>query len=25
MSDISGREDDGIERMPLKTFTETAY
>ncbi|MBL1260771.1 MAG: DNA topoisomerase IV subunit A [Thiotrichaceae bacterium] len=25
MSDIQGREDDGIERMPLKTFTETAY
>ncbi len=25
MSDIQGREDDGIERMPLKTFTEKAY
>jgi len=25
MSDISGREDDGIERLPLKNFTETAY
>ena len=25
MSEIQGREDDGIERMPLKTFTEKAY
>jgi topoisomerase-4 subunit A len=25
MSDISRREDDGIERLPLKNFTETAY
>jgi len=25
MSDILGREDDGIERLPLKNFTETAY
>ncbi len=25
MSEIQGREDDGIERMPLKIFTEKAY
>jgi len=25
MSEIQGRHDDGIERMPLKTFTEKAY
>ena len=25
MSDIPRREDDGIERLPLKNFTETAY
>ncbi len=25
MSDIQGRQDDGIERMPLKTFTEESY
>jgi len=25
MNDISRREDDGIERLPLKNFTETAY
>ncbi len=25
MSEIESRQDDGIERMPLKTFTERAY
>ncbi|MFC1750333.1 DNA topoisomerase IV subunit A [Pseudomonadota bacterium] len=25
MSDIDLRQDDGVERMPLKTFTEKAY
>ncbi len=25
MSDIQKRQDDGIERMPLKTFTEESY